>query len=74
MNSARHSVTTAVNASAPATPHRSASSGGEGSASTRITPAIEPGTLPIASQSETPRSTVPLRRCCQPPTVLVSAP
>src|SRR5215207_6152217 len=35
---------------------------------------IAPRTLPSASHVETPRSTVPARRCRQPPTVLVSAP
>jgi hypothetical protein len=74
MNSARPSVTNATTVSAPATPHSSASSGGEGRLSTTTTPATAPGTLPTASQSETPRSTVPLRRCCHPPTVFVSAP
>src|SRR5215207_5317928 len=68
------SVTSDVNASAPATPHSSSPSGGDGSAWTTITPAIAPGTLPSASHVETPRSTVPAPRCRQPPTVLVSAP
>jgi len=49
-------------------------SGGEGRLSTSTTPAIEPGTLPNASQVAVPRSTVRLRRCRQPPTVLVRAP
>jgi hypothetical protein len=73
-NSARPSVSSDVNVSAPATPHSSAVSGGEGRASTTTTPAIEPGTLPNASHVAVPRSTVPLRKCCQPPTVFVSAP
>src|SRR5919112_849976 len=38
------------------------------------TPASAPGTLPNASHFDTPRSTVPLRRCRHPPTVLVTAP
>src|SRR3954449_6415463 len=42
--------------------------------SSRNTPAIEPGTLPNAIHFDTPRSTVPLRRWRQPPTVFVIAP
>ncbi len=38
------------------------------------TPTSAPGTLPTASHFETPRSTVPLRRWRQPPSVFVTAP
>jgi hypothetical protein len=38
------------------------------------TPTIAPGQEPIAIHSASPMSTVPLRRCRQPPSVLVMAP
>ena len=46
----------------------------ECSRSSSQTPSSAPGTLPTASHTDTPRSTVPLRQCRQPPSVFVTAP
>src|SRR3954453_20880981 len=73
-NSARPSVTAEVSNRAAATPHSRPVSCSAATWSTRITPATDAGTLPNASHTDTPMSTVPLRKWRQPPTVLVSAP
>ncbi len=78
MNSARPRIVTATMSSATAIEVSSAGSKllpyASCSRSSSQTPTSAPGTLPTASHIETPRSTVPLRQCRQPPSVFVTAP
>src|SRR3954469_4538610 len=72
-NSARASTASETTMRAPAT-SASTTVTSRFSRSSSATPAMEPGTLPNAIHFDTPRSTVPLRRWRQPPTVFVIAP
>src|SRR3954469_23289551 len=72
-NSARARTASDTMKSAPATRLRTTVTW-RSSRSSSATPASEPGTLPNAIHFDTPRSTVPLRRWRQPPTVFVIAP